>query len=103
MKRVFICSPYRGDVKANVALAVRMCERAVEEGCAPFAPHLMYPSFLDDAVTADRVIGMACGMMWMEACDEVWTPKDVEPTEGMKQEIAYAHVVARPIVEKDVK
>ena len=48
MKRIFICSRYAGDVPRNTATAERLCRKAVERGCAPFAPHLLYTRFLDD-------------------------------------------------------
>lgn len=45
MKRVFICSPFSGNVEKNIEEAQRLCREAAEEGYAPFAPHLLYPQF----------------------------------------------------------
>jgi hypothetical protein len=45
---VYICSPYSGDVEANVAAARRYSRFAVDKGFIPIAPHLLYPQFLND-------------------------------------------------------
>ena len=45
MKKVFICSPYRGDVERNVALAKAHARFAARCGYCPVVPHLMYPQF----------------------------------------------------------
>ena len=46
---VYICSPYSGDVEANVARAREYCRFAVtEKNAIPFAPHLLLPQYLED-------------------------------------------------------
>ena len=47
--RVFICSPYAGDVSANCEKARRYLRFAIDRGTIPFAPHLLYPQVLDDS------------------------------------------------------
>ena len=94
-KRVFVCSPF-GGTEHNAILAMRLCRRAVSAGLAPFAPHLLYPQWLDDADPDDREAGMACGLAWLRACDIVWA-LDVPPTAGMKVELALAHELGKPI------
>ena len=98
MRRVFICSPFRGDMVANVELARKLCLLACLNDAAPFAPHLIYPQFLRD-VGAERDAGINAGLAFLRCCDELWCPMGIEPTEGMKYEIAYAKVLALPIVE----
>ncbi len=39
---VYICSPYSGDVKANVKAARKYCRYAVDKGYMPIAPHLLF-------------------------------------------------------------
>jgi hypothetical protein len=85
MKRVFICSPYRGEIPANVALARAACAEVLRVGDAPFAPHLHYPALLDDGDPADREAGLAAGRAWLAAADEVLVAGPV--SEGMRQEI----------------
>ena len=45
---VYICSPYSGDIAANVELARRFCAFAVKARQIPLASHLHYPQFMDD-------------------------------------------------------
>ena len=54
----YICSPYSGDVEANVQLARRMCGVAVERHRIPIAPHLLLPQFMDDTDPAQRELAM---------------------------------------------
>ncbi len=95
MKRIFICSPYAGDVEANMELARKLCRKAIEAGYAPFAPHLLYPSFVDDSKENERAVGITCGLTFMEACDELWVyAKDARgATPGMKEELLYAATI----------
>lgn len=88
MKKIFICSPYRGDVKKNTQKARTYCRRAYEEGCIPIAPHLLFPQFLDEANEKERAAGIAMGLELMRDCDEVWVFGNA--TAGMEQEIRFA-------------
>ncbi|BFK28428.1 hypothetical protein NSB24_07520 [Blautia coccoides] len=87
-KKIFICSPFRGDVKGNSAKAAGYCRRAYEEGCLPIAPHLLFPQFLNEDSLKERVDGIAMGMDLLLGCDEMWVFG--EATEGMEQEIRFA-------------
>jgi hypothetical protein len=91
MKRIFVCSAFAGDIMANITKAQEYCRRVIDEGHAPFAPHLLYPQMLDEANPADRAKGIACGLAWLEFCDEMWVFSKV--SDGMQQEIleAMAH------------
>jgi len=95
VKRVFVCSPFRGDVEKNVAVARAACRQVVLDGDAPFAPHLLYPAFLDDDEPAERALGIGAGLAWLAAADEVLVVG--EPTEGMRAEIAVAETLGLPI------
>lgn len=101
VKRVFICSPYRAStpkrVEHNVAVARNLCRLAAHAGCIPFAPHLLYPQFLDDADERDRAIGIMCGISFLKECDEMWAFG--EPTAGMKVEMAKARELGIPVIE----
>ena len=55
MKKIFICSPYRGDVESNTRLAKKIGRIAALCEYVPVIPHLMYTSFLDDANPEDRM------------------------------------------------
>ena len=95
LRRVFVCSPYRGDVARNVAVARAACAQVVREGDAPFAPHLLYPTFLDDASVAERTLGIGAGLAWLAVADEVLVVG--EPTAGMRAEIAAAETLGMRI------
>ena len=45
---VYICSPFSGDVKGNVANTKRYCRFAVDSGYIPIAVHLLFPQFMKD-------------------------------------------------------
>lgn len=99
MRRVFVCSPYRGDVARNVETARLACRYAMSclDG-APFAPHLVYPSILDDENPRDRELGMKAGMQWLRSADLVLVVRDgPEPSEGMRAEIALANFARIPL------
>lgn len=102
MKRVFICSRYAGDVARNTATAERICRQAVARGCAPFAPHLLYTRFLDDEKASERDAGIACGLAFMEICDEVWVFTGEGISDGMRVEVDYARRIGKPVIELDM-
>lgn len=69
---VYICSPYAGDIKANIAAARRYSRFAVDKGYIPIAPHLLFPQFLDDADPKERQLGLFFGNALMSKCSEIW-------------------------------
>ncbi len=93
--KVYVCSPFAGDVKVNTINARRYCAFVVKEGYIPFASHLLYPQFLSDDVKAERELGLFMGLVFLDGCKEVWVFGD-RITEGMTVEIARAK--ARNIV-----
>lgn len=88
MKRIFVCSPFRGDVARNLEIAHAACRVVLDHGHAPFAPHVLYPCILDDADPEERAAGIRAGLAWLAASDELWVFGT--PTSGMQQEIAEA-------------
>jgi len=87
-KKIFICSPFRGDAEGNSAKAAEYCRRAYEEGHLPIAPHLLFPKFLNEDSLEERADGIAMGLELLLGCDEMWVFG--EATEGMEQEIRFA-------------
>ena len=83
---VYICSPYAGDIKANVAAARRYSRFAVDKGYIPIAPHLLFPQFLDDADPKERQLGLFFGNALMSKCSEIWVFGNHIST-GMETEI----------------
>jgi len=93
MKLVFVCSPYRGDVKQNIANAIEYCRREISNGNTPIAPHLIYPQMI-----ADDDKGIKLGLNILDRCDELHVYG--EPSEGMQREISYAHGKGIAVVYK---
>ena len=72
MKLIYVASPYAGDVEKNVEYAKQACRTVMESGHAFFAPHLLYPSVLDDLVPEERQAGIEMGLTLLYRCDELW-------------------------------
>ena len=87
-KKVFICSPFRGDMEGNARTAAVYSRMACDLGYLPIAPHLLFPHFLNEGIEAERQIGISMGMELLLDCEEVWVFG--EATEGMQAEIAFA-------------
>jgi hypothetical protein len=92
---IFVCSPYRGDVTTHVRQAERYCRFVYEQQCVPFAPHLLYPRFLDDNDPDERQAGLRMGVEVLKHCDELWAFG--EPTTGMLHEITGAAALGIPV------
>lgn len=92
MRRIYVCSPLRGDIEANIERAKRLCHAVILAGHAPFASHVHYTAFLDDRIEAERKAGAAAGVAFLAVCHEVWVYADnLEGcTPGMRAEIANA-------------
>ena len=86
---VFICSPLAGDMERNLQNARRYSKFAVERGVIPFAPHLLFPQFMDDGDKAQRDLGLFFGLVLMGKCDEVWLFGGIV-SKGMRLELAKA-------------
>lgn len=98
---VFVCSPYRGNVAANVAEALAACREIVAEGNVPFAPHLFFTLFLDDSDPKQREAGLRMSLFMLALCDvvNVYRPRHLA-TDGMRREIREAERLNKPIVVK---
>lgn len=89
IRKVFVCSPYAGCVKANVHNA-RMYSRFVFLcGCMPITPHLMYPRFLEDKDAKERDAGIQMGLILLDFCNEIWVFGQ-KISNGMRREIAFS-------------
>ena len=69
---VYICSPYAGDVKANVLNARRYCRFAVDTGYIPIAPHLYFPRFMNDANPRERDLALFMDIVLLTKCAQLW-------------------------------
>lgn len=86
---VYICSPYAGDIGANVEAARQYSRYAVDTGYIPIAPHLLFPQFLNDTDPKEHELGLFFGNVIMGKCSEVWVFGN-NISSGMKAEINHA-------------
>lgn len=86
-KMVYICSPYAGDIEKNTERARKYSRWAVECGCIPIAPHLLFPQFMSEET--EREEALFNGIVLLGKCDEVWVCGDTISA-GMKAEIEKA-------------
>lgn len=93
---VYICSPFRGDIERNTDNARRYCSFAVERGAIPFAPHLLYPQFMDDSKADERKLALFMGQVMLDKCAELWVFGTVI-SEGMRSEIDRAQLKDKKI------
>jgi hypothetical protein len=88
-KIVYIASPYAGNVEQNVEFAIEACKYAIQLGCTPVAPHLMYPQMLDDSAPNERTLGLELGKRLLATADEIWLCGD-KISDGMYAEMLEA-------------
>ena len=67
---VYICSPYSGNIRLNTANARRYCRYAVDKGCIPLAPHLLFPQFMNEE--NERETAMFMNYVLLTKCRELW-------------------------------
>ena len=96
MKLIYVASPLSGDVEKNIEFAKEACRAVIDSGCAFFAPHLLYPSILDDTVLEERKLGMDMGLTVLTKCDELWAFGN-RISEGMAAEIQEAERHGIPV------
>lgn len=97
----YVCSPYRGDTEANAEKARAYSRQVYEAGYCPLAPHLLFPQFLKDDISAEREAGMEMGARLLALCRALVVCGDVI-SEGMAKEIALAEQLRVPVLTLDV-
>lgn len=92
----YICSPYSGNVEANVTLAREFCSHAVKHHKIPLAPHLLFPQFMNDDEPDDRDLTMFFNRILLSKCEAIWV-YTARVSEGMRAEIEWARHLDLPI------
>ncbi|MGI6120176.1 MAG: DUF4406 domain-containing protein [Desulfosporosinus sp.] len=95
-KRVYICSPLKGNINRNVFNARMYCRFAFDKGYVPIAPHIYYPQFLDESSAKERAAGIRYGLEAMWQASELWVFGEYI-SEGMQAEIDLAKDLKIPI------
>ncbi|MBR6029421.1 MAG: DUF4406 domain-containing protein [Clostridia bacterium] len=93
---VYICSPFSGDTETNLENARRYSRFALDQGCIPITPHLLFPQFMDDSIPAERDLAMQMNMTLLTKCEELWAFGD-RISEGMSIEITRARQEGKPV------
>lgn len=96
MKKIFICSPFRGNIEENKKAAQFFAKVIIGTGRVPVAPHLYFPQFLDEENPNERMNGIEMGLELMDVCDEVYVLGFII-TEGMKFELDHARAKHIPV------
>lgn len=104
MKAVFICSRYKANSEEQRAVyrryAQEMVLQAIEEGAAPYAPHLYLPDILNDEDAMARRKGIWAGLEFLKRCDEMWLCTRYGISSGMRFEIFDAQKYGIRIIKK---
>lgn len=101
-KRVYICSPLKGNIEKNMMKARLYCRFAYEEGFVPVAPHIYFPQFLDDTNKNERAAGLRYGLEQLWQCRELWVFGQTI-SKGMQAEIELAKDLKIPVRYFDEK
>jgi len=88
-KLIFICSPFRWEIERNIKYAQELCLQVIKEWNIPFAPHLLYPQFLDDNIAEERNAWINAWLKFLSICDDmlIWDKYGI--SEWMQKEIDY--------------
>jgi len=100
MKKVYICSPCKGDINGNREKTLLYSKYVMSQGFIPFAPHLYFTEFsefLDDDKPKEREIVLRLALEWLFQCNEVWVFGETI-SEGMKNEIEIANKIGIKVI-----
>jgi hypothetical protein len=96
MKTAYITHPFSGDEKGNIEKVRRICEK-IKHKVVPLAPHLLLPSYIDEAT--ERELAMTHCKALLLGCDEVWICSQ-NITQGMTEELTYAAEHGKKIINR---
>jgi hypothetical protein len=97
VKRVFLISPYSGDVERNLKYADKCQTFCFSSGWAPFAGHLQYTRVLDDSDEKDRSFGMTSAYEWLIVSELAVAFMDLGVSRGMHADLDAASRLKVPI------
>ena len=93
---IYVASPFAGDIERNAERARGYCRFVISRGGIPFAPHLLFPQFLDESDRQQRELGLFFALKLLAKCDELWAFGE-RISDGMSREIAKAQKRGLPI------
>jgi hypothetical protein len=85
VKLVVVESPYAGEIEKNLTYVRAAMADCLRRGEFPFASHALYtqPGVLDDAIPAERKLGIAAGFAWGEKAELIIFYVDLGWSRGM--------------------
>lgn len=101
--RVFIASPFSGDVERNLRYARACLLDSLSRHESPFMPHLIYPQVLDDTNLDHRTQGIIAGLSWVEASEKFIMYVDLGKSAGMLMEETRALRCNIPVEERTLE
>ena len=90
MKKIYVCSPMRGNLDVNRLRAKEYAQMVYRKGFLPIAPQIYLEEatgLLEERGHRDELLVL--GKELLKLCDELWIFGD-RISEGMKEEIALA-------------
>lgn len=96
-KKIYICSPCRGDYENNIENAITYSGICFRVGYIPVTPHIYFTRFMNDDNIEERLEAMSAGSQLLLECSEVWVFGIDNPSEGMQAEIELAKVHGIPV------
>jgi len=100
MKKIFVCSPYSGNIEQNTKRAVFAAKVICNCGDLPIVPHLYFPRFLNENDQYERIRGIEYGIELMKGCDQLWLLGPVI-SRGMEYELKAAKEIRIPVILYD--
>jgi len=100
MKKIFVCSPYSGNIEKNTKRAVFAAKVICNCGDLPIVPHLYFPRFLNENDQYERIRGIEYGIEMMKGCDQLWLLGPVI-SRGMEYELKAAKEIRIPVILYD--
>lgn len=97
MQKIYVISPYAGDIEKNVANAIGYCKYVMEKGYMPLASHLYFTQMTNDDIPEERKLGLSMGLELLAICDEAWVFYENRISSGMAGEISRAKELGIPI------
>jgi hypothetical protein len=99
VRKVFVESPYAGDVSANEAYARACLKDCLDRDEAPYASHLLYtqPGVLDDTLPQERKKGIEAGFAYRDVTQATVVYIDKGLSGGMREGIEHALSIGHPI------
>jgi hypothetical protein len=87
---IYVCSPYRGDVKRNKEYARHLTRVALEHGLVPVTPHLYITEVTNEDKPEEREMGLNAGNEILRICNFILVGDKYGISSGMSQEIQKA-------------